>query len=198
MFSEKFEETSNLSYAFNQAQKKLHLKRMIIAPSNTQSNGFNVNDEIIKEFALGFYYHAMFDVYCSSVIEHLTKWKKDAEEYISEFNCSWKFYALSRKLKSIKEYGADEDDYDKNGNIKESFTDEELKSWSIVEGWRGYNDIIFFTNQDDLNMIYNTISTDAIFTIEKMFEDFGTPVKTYHQNEQGEMIENTFADNVIN
>ena len=177
---------------FNNILDKMDFFRIVSAPSNT-FNFRHARDHISAKI---FFDCCITETYFNSAIDHLRKWKREAEIYISVFNCSWKYYALSRHKDLIKEYGYDESDYDENGDIKTSFTDEEIKGYSILCSWTGYNEIFLTSHPSDFNFALQVLDNVNLFSFTSMKNALGIDIQSKRLVD-GHLVDNDFADEVL-
>ena len=151
------------------------------------------------EMAMLFYNVCLCELYFHRVISKLAEWKTLSQEYQTEFNSSWKYYASSRRLKLIEEYGGDDEDYNDDGSIKTEVGEEALASYSILhdlvhEG----SDIVIDTVLFDLSTIISMIQTDAKFdVIEALSSVSGADIPTYREDADGNIVKQTWVDNAL-
>lgn len=190
---------SNLEKLFNNALKSIETERLFTAPANTSSDWYEKDDEHKAVLATGFYELCMIEVYFHSVISHLKRWKKEAIRYNTEFKGSWKFYAYADRNDLIKDYGAEEEDYDENGNILKHIPNDRLQSYSIVESFRGYNDVVFSVEPSKMHYLYRALERVSEFSVTKLFAQcFDKEIPTYREDEDGNMVKNTWAEQTLN
>lgn len=103
---------SRLADLFNQVMHKLDIVRIVSAPSTFEM--VNKDEQCVELF----YESCLWELYFHGVVDKLNRWVKVLNEYESEFGSNWKYYASSKRLESIKEYGGDDKDYDTEGNIR--------------------------------------------------------------------------------
>lgn len=144
-----------------------------------------------------FYQMALTECYFHGVIDRLTNWQKDVERYINEFESNWRYYALADRQDLINEFGYDESDYDENGNLIEKPTDKMLQGCSLVTRLTDYNHNIFTTRPEHLRETYLLLLNNNIFSIDKFFKIQGKELPTYIKGEDGELVEQTYADKVV-
>lgn len=193
-FFKKLEGNAPLVVFFNQVMKELDAMRVMLAPARTFSRNYkSVPYGYPSSTAFAFYEFCLLEEYFKSVIDHLAKWSSYAEQYNGEFAGRWRYYAASDRLESINEYGGEDDDYDDDGNVLLDVTDSKLKSYSLVNQMRDYNDIFLTSKPSDWLLIYNALHVQSEMSIFKIFEHMGTPIHS-HRMENGEMVQNTWAD----
>lgn len=196
-FYKPIEHESNLAKLFNMVFEELATLRQISSPSYQTYTLYNRYSKEGSAPAIMFYEILLLEVYLHSIIAYLPEWKEKAMRYNSEFSGSWKYYALAEHIDGIKEYGGEESDYS-DGSIRSNFTDEELKGSSIKEQLTGYNHILLTTCQGHVLPILHILKQRSQFNVFKMFETcFGKKLKTFREDKNGYMIENTWVDEAI-
>lgn len=192
-FSKNIEGNEPLTHLFNAVLKEMSFLRMISAPSSTYSFEHS-SDSMSKTF----FDCCIAEVYFNRVIDELRKWKTDTIKYVNEFQCSWKYYSLSRKNDLSNEYGHDDTDYDDNGDLRTSFTDDELSPYTLPGTWLGYNDIFLTAEPSDFAFISRILENVGIFSFLKFKEAMGWgEIKTYTQEEDGSMKQMSWEDEVL-
>ena len=120
--------------------------------------------------------------------KRLKKWDETISNYFCEFSGSWKFYAAAKRLDMINEYGADEDDYDENGEIKkDGLTDEELSPYTVLHELydSSFRDIIQDFEPGDAYNFISTMKAEASLDLRDAFGKRDIPVYSY--DEEGEL-----------
>ena len=201
-FFKKIDESSNLAKFFNTVFSKLDIARMMHAP--VSYDRIKTTEGVVenhKEYcASNFYKLCLGELYLHSIINNLNRWQKLLEEYNGEFQSSWRYYAMSKRMDLIKEYGGEESDYNEDGSIKTIVNDDCLSGYSIIGDLVNDNclDIFIETNPEDLYDFASYIVINENINIIDLFEKtFGKKLTSYRLRD-GEMIENTFADEIIN
>ena len=59
----------------------------------------------------------LFEDYASSFVAKLRQIINTISIYDTEFGFRWKYYASSKRINLIKEYGGDDEDYNKDGSV---------------------------------------------------------------------------------
>jgi hypothetical protein len=199
-FFKRVEHESDLGRLVNVAFDKLSLARMMSAP-----NLYLHNDKIKEDYmnvavvVSTFYELCLGELYLHSIFDNLTRWMEIAERYNTEFAGSWKYYAASRRLDIIREYGCEEVDCNSDGTLKKDLTDAELARYSVVCDLITDNvrDIFLDTIPFDLYLLYGGIELYGNTSINDMFNSVtGKGIKTYRK-EGGKMVENSFADETM-
>lgn len=115
----------------------------------------------------------LFEDYASSFVAKLRQIINTISIYDTEFGFHWKYYASSKRINLIKEYGGDDEDYNKDGSIITlGIPDEKLATYSIINDLYEQDavDIVQDTTPRDLQRITAIIQMDASTTITDMFE----------------------------
>lgn len=196
MFFEKIDHFSYLAIFFNEIFRQLRLVRKISSPT-TFKDIKNLKDESdgLKD---KFFHTCLFELYAHAVIRKLEDWYRIISEYLKEYNGSWEYYARSKRLYLINEFGGGTQDYNEDGTVKTDVDIDTIISNSIInylvpEDWR---DIVIETEPDDLNYIYTCISVNGSFTLQDMFKAIGASLKSYRV-ENGNMVENNEDDELL-
>ena len=194
-FYENIEDSStNLGRLFNRALKSTLIMRIVSAPKT-----FEPDSKMKMHQVTSFYDSCLIELYLHSVVRRLNEWKNKAIEYNTEFGCSWEYYAAAQRLESINKYGGDEDDYDEDNNII-MIGKERLKSYSIVSEMqcRDTRDIFMDTTNGDLGVLYSAVLADGKLNVQDIFKKVtGKTITTYRQDENGEMVANTFGGDTM-
>lgn len=115
----------------------------------------------------------LFEDYASSFVAKLRQIINTISIYDTEFGFRWKYYASSKRINLIKEYGGDDEDYNKDGSvITLGIPDEKLASYSVVADLYEENviDNVQDTMPRDLQRITTIMQMNASTTITDMFE----------------------------
>ncbi len=128
-FPKKIDDDSVLAKNLNKVLHGLFLFRLVASPST-----FEHYQKMKKEgVADMFYLSCLFVKWATECVERVKSWQSVTSDYLSEYNGSWRYYAASKRLESIREYGGDDDDYDGEGNVIEAgISDEKLSRYSVV------------------------------------------------------------------
>lgn len=188
----RIEDSSRLANLFNQVLHKLDVIRMVSAPST-----FEKKEE--DECGINLFYEScLWEMYLHGVIDKLNRWNSILNEYESEFNSKWKYYASSKRIESIKEYGGVDEDYDNEGNIRTmNLSDKELECYTVIrdlvqDDWR---DIVQETRPVHLSGLCSALQTQAKVSITDIFKNaVGQEIPMYKEDENGNMIKMNFVD----
>ncbi len=118
---------------------------------------------------------------------------------MTEYNGIWEYYARAKRLFYIEEYGGDESDYNDYGIVKTEVDSKCLQSYSVIgdliqDDWR---DIVIQTKPEHLDSIYASIKVDGSFSIRDMFKAMGSGDLKSYRSENGQMIENSEDDELL-
>lgn len=189
----RIKDDSRLAVFFNGVMQKLDLIRITSAPK-TFTDVHSCEGDNMRLF----YETCLWEMWMHEVIIKLCGWIDTLDEYFGEFDGSWKYYACSKRLEAIKEYGGEQSDYNTDGSIKtENLSDTELESSTVVrnlvsDDWR---DIVLDTTTDDLGPLISCLYGQAEFSLGDAFRKcFGKEPTTYKQDENGNMVPMTFVD----
>ena len=121
-------------------------------------------------FKMSTYYQILlWEKWLHEVVKRLQEWVTSIVEYFDEFNGCWEYYALSKRLEFIDEYGTDDDeDYNSDGSIKtEGITHEQLKYHTVFSNlYHDSVDIVQDTKPTDLYPLINAIEASvSIFDV---------------------------------
>lgn len=178
----------NLVALLNHSFKDLMSFRIVSTP-----NFFNPTIDISLTGVM-YYRLLVFETYAHQLVERLHALKADIEKYNTEFNGSWRYYALADRQENINKYGYDEEDYNADGTLKTKLQDSDLEGNSLIYEYTSWNDIVFNLKARDFTDIYlylrNTIQ--MCITKVKGFENLAS-----YRNEDGKMVERTFADKAL-
>jgi hypothetical protein len=129
----------------------------------------------------------------------LHQWQEILYKYNGEFEGRWKYYAASKRLDYIKEYGGGEDDYLEDGSVKTNISEEELTQYSVLDDLVSdfFRSIFIETKPENLMSFFQYIVINSNLNINDIFQrTTGKTLKTYRIEDE-QMVENTFADEVL-
>lgn len=162
-FTKKVDDDCPIASFFNTCLKGCSTAMIFSTPRTfTQHNG----DDIYCTCLL-------FEDYAASFVEKLKQIINVISQYEAEFGFHWKFYASSKRIELIKEYGGEDDDYDEDGRIvMVGIPDEKLAAYSVINDLYEQDvvDIVQDTTPRDLRRIAAVIQMDASLTVTDMFE----------------------------
>ena len=170
---------------FNHVMQTLAPMRMLCCPDSF------VVDEKIEPFNDRKYCDTIrYEIWMHNVVTRLEAWHSTLTEYFDEYNGSWKYYAASKRLEGIREYGGDEKDYNADGTVRtEGLKDEELESYSVISDLchDDFKDIVQDTTMEHIKFLCaDVISCSQLDIVKGLKEHFGAEnVRTYRADEDG-------------
>jgi len=183
---------SNLAMLFDKVLDKLNISRMVYAPKIFE----DINGDHYEKSAGMFYETCLWEMYLHGTFKRLHEWKEIITEYIDEFDSNWVYYASSKRIDCIREYGGEPSDYNEDGSIKTDVDNNELLSYSVISDlvFDDWMDIVQDTKTEHLNGLFRAIQIDSGMCIFDFFQSIGHELKTYRRDENGNMVEMTWAD----
>lgn len=190
------EEDCTLAIYFNKVINELDIVKILFAPKT-----FEDTKEENRDFAERLYQSCLWELWFYRSLSRLHEWDDTLNKYFSEYEGKWEFYACSKRLEAIKEYGGEETDYNEDGSIKTlSLTEDDLRYHTVLgemvqDDWR---DIVQETTCADLQYMISCLKTRASFSLPDAFKEcFGKEIATYKQDENGNMVPMSFADKAM-
>ena len=92
-----------LAKAFNRVMAKMQLLRIMSLPRVFKDS----KDEMAAFRMQNYYETVLWEKWLHGVLGRLEEWSKTISAYFDEFNGSWEYYALSKRLDFIREFGSD-------------------------------------------------------------------------------------------
>lgn len=193
-FFVKVDDDTNLGKLFNFAFRYCRMPLMSCAPRTFSSYG---NDW--EECAGVFFQLRLAEMYLHSIIENICRWKADAEIYNTEFGGSWKYYASSKRIDSIRECGGDDDDYNADGSIKTKVSKRVLRYYTIVEvlSDRDWCNIFTDTYPSDMCFFCRLIVSAQNLSINDIFRKMGKQPITMYKKEGNNMVACDWTDEAM-
>lgn len=191
------EDKTELERFIDLVKNKFLLSKIITTPRTFE----DLKHDYTNEIAADFYKLNICGNYLDELPKRITKWIDTIDEYLTEFQGKWKYYAHSKRRDLINKYGGDEDDYDENGEIKMNVSDEELYSYHVLNDlvWDECRDIIQDTVPDDVKILLQYIMVDARINITDILRNVNPNQHiTSYRIEDGNVVENTANDEVVN
>ena len=106
---------SPLAKFFNKIISKIQTLRIISLPRTFED--VKGNEASFK--MMTYYQTALWEKWMHGVVKRLEEWDAVIDEYFDEFDGSWEYYALSKRLESINKCGSDdEENFNPDGSIK--------------------------------------------------------------------------------
>jgi hypothetical protein len=200
----KVDGSSKLGRFFNEVFDKMYPTRILSAPSiymkeSKDTEGAHIEYGMIVKSAILFYKTCQIELYFHAVMNGLEYWINILAKYNGQFESNWNYYAASKRVDCINEYGGEEEDYEPDGSIKVDVDDDKLKSYTVVHDLLNEDVKDVFTQTpiegicDFARFILKNGCIDAIDLLQNAS---GKRLKTYRR-ENGKMVENTFSDEVI-
>lgn len=149
-----------LAKAFNRVMAKIQLLRIMSLPRVFRDS----KDEMAAFRMQNYYETVLWEKWLHGVLGRLEEWSKTINAYFDEFNGSWEYYALSKRLDFIREFGSDvEEDYNSDGSIKtQSITREQLKYHTLFSDlYHDSVDIVQDTEPSDLYSLMSALNANS-------------------------------------
>ena len=185
-----------LAVFFNKIIGELETVRIFSSPRT-----FEDTKKENKDYSAIFYQTVLWELWFHGVVERLNEWNEILNEYFSEYEGKWKFYACSKRIESINEYGGEESDYNEDGSIRTlNLTEDDLRHHTalgemVQDDWR---DIVQETTCADFQYMIKCLKAHASFSLPDVFKEFfGIEITTYKQDENGNMVPMNFADKAM-
>lgn len=183
-----------LAKAFNRIISDLELLRIMTNPRI-----FSDSTDKEAPFRMQNYYlTVLWERWLHGVFNRLLEWANTINTYFDEYNGSWEYYALSKRLEFINEFGSDDDDdYNPDDTIKTTgITHEQLKYHTVFyDLYHDCVDIVQDTKPDDLYPMISTLETKSRFSvIDVLQKATGQQVTSYILDKNGHLRPSTFAN----
>ena len=183
-----------LAKAFNRIISDLELLRIMTNPRI-----FSDSTDKEAPFRMQNYYlTVLWEQWLHGVFNRLVEWANTISTYFDEYNGSWEYYALTRRLEFINEFSSDDDDdYNSDDTIKTTgITHEQLKYHTIFRDlYHDCVDIVQDTKPDDLYPMISTLETKSRFSvIDVLQKATGQQITSYIVDKNGHLRPTTFAD----
>ena len=144
-----------------------------------------------------YYQILLWEKWMHEVVQRLQEWTTTIDDYFDEFNGSWEYYALSKRLDFLNEFGGDDEDYNADGSIKTTdITREQLKYHTVFSDlYHDCVDIVQDTHPQDLYPLINAIEANSRVSIIDILQKVsGKEITTYTMGDDGNLRPVTFAD----
>lgn len=191
---ERIEDECKLAEFFNLVMDHLERSRWFTAPID-----FHTEIQKTGEPQRVFYESCLWELYLHNVVLKLKDWKEAVNEYLNEYKGSWEYYAHAKRLSNIKEYGGEDSDYDRNGEIRtQGLTKEDLMPYSL-SSWLEDSSRNAATSAYPKHLepmflfIASSVRHDPLEILQKVS---GKKLKQYKQDENGNMVEVSFPEMV--
>ena len=183
-----------LAKAFNKIISKVQTLRIITMPRTFE----DVKGKDAAFRMTNYYQTVLWEKWLHGVVERLQEWVDIIDEYFDEFEGSWKYYALSKRIKSIKEYGSDdEEDFNIDGSIKTTgISREQLHYYTVFQDlYHDCVDIVQDSHPEDLLPLIEAIDIKSRISITDILSKMsGKTVPSYFVGDDGVLHEATFAE----
>ena len=182
-----------LAVAFNKVVSKINTLWIMTRP--------RIFDDIKGEetaFKMMTYYQILlWEKWLHEVVQRLQEWITTIDECFGEFNGSWEYYALSKRLNFLNKFGGDDEDYNPDGSIKTTdITHEQLKYHTVFSDlYHDCVDIVQDTKPTDLYPLINAIEANSrVSVIDILQKVSGKEITAYTMGDDGHLRPITFAD----
>ena len=194
-FLEPIESDLPLAKAFTRVISKILLLRTMSLPrtfadATGESAAFKMQS---------YYETVLWEKWLHGVFNRLKEWANIINEYVDEYSGSWEYYALSKRLDAINEYGSDDEDYNPDGTIKmHGIAHEQLKYYTVFSNlYYDCVDIVQDTKPEDLYSLISALKANSQMSIIDILEEAsGKKVESYILDESKSLRPATFADKV--
>lgn len=195
-FQESIESDLPLAKAFNRVVSKTLLLRTMSLPRT-----FSDATGELAAFKMQSYYESvLWEKWLHGVFKRLEEWTNIINEYFDEYSGSWEYYAHSKRLDFINEYGSDNDeDYNPDGTVKtHGITNEQLKFHTVFSDlYYDGVDIVQDTKPGDLYSLISAIKANSQISIIDILQKVsGKQIESYVLDESKNLRPATFADKV--
>lgn len=192
------EDTCYLAKLFNIVIKKVNIVRLASTPELAFTDDELSDEEKLMNHTM-FYESCIWELYMHGVMDKLESWKNLLHDYLNEYQGSWKYYASSRRMQSLRENGAEQADFDDDGKIRtEGLSNEELEYYTLKEQMIGddvdVHDVAVKAYPSDLKHLYTSFTINSKIDISELIRVFtGKNPPLYTEDGNGNMVEMTFA-----
>ena len=195
-FLEPIESDLPLAKAFNRIISKISLLRIMSLPRTFS----DATGEFAAINMQTYYETVLWEKWLHGVFKRLEEWANIINEFFDEYEGSWEYYALSKRLDFINEYGSDEEeDYNPDGTIKtHGITYEQLKYHTVFRDlYHDCVDIVQDTKPEDLYPLISTLKANSQISIIDILQQVsGRQIESYVLDESESLRPATFADKV--
>lgn len=183
-----------LAMAFNKIISRLMTLHIMTMPRTFE----DVRGEEAAFKMANYYQTLLWEKWLHGVVERLQEWSATIDEYFDEFDGSWEYYALSKRLSFIIEYGSDDDDdYNLDGTIKTcGISHSQLRCYTIFHDlYHNSMDIVQDTRPADLLTLIEAVHIDARFSVVDMLgKTTGKSIPSYVVDDEGNFRRMTLTD----
>lgn len=195
-YVEPIESEKPLAKAFNRIISKISLLRIMSLPRTFS----DATGEFAALNMQTYYETVLWEKWLHGVFDRLEEWTNIINEYFDEYAGSWEYYALSKRLDFINEYGSDdEEDFNLDGSVKtHGLTHDQLKYHTVFSDlFHDCVDIVLDTKSENLYPLISTLNAGSQISIIDVLEQVsGKKVESYIKDESDNLRPATFADKV--
>ena len=178
------EDESKLASVFNLILRKSNLQRLISTPRYFE----DMKSDYLAESLYMFCLSILHEQWLHGVIHKLREWQSTINDYLFEYDGNWRYYACSKRLEMIREFGAEDSDFDDKGELITDNPSNEMLRWHtvakglITEG----RDIVQDTKPHDLCGLATFLELRAQTNLTDFFKTTGHPEIHLYRQEEGE------------
>lgn len=176
-----------LAKAFNRIVAKIQTLRIMSIPRIFM----DATDEMAAYRMQIYYETVLWEKWLHGVFERLEEWTRTIHAFFNEFDGSWEFYALSKRLDYIREFGSDEDeDYNPDGSVKtQGITRDQLKYHSLFSDlYHDCVDIVQDTKPPDLYSLMSSLNANSCMSIVDILQQVsGKEIRSFIVDKNGNM-----------
>lgn len=161
----------------------------------------DVRSDQLHFMAEGYFTLTLGKKWLEEVPRRIRLWKDVICEFKDEFQGNQRYYAVCKKLKSVDDYGPEDNDLNEDGNLLwedgSKIPDENLKSSTVLNDmyWNYCRDIIQDFIPSDVQHICSNIRADAAIDFRDMFSAMGCQAPdSYTFDEDGNAHKVTFEE----
>lgn len=185
---------SPLAKFFNKIISKIQTLRIISLPRTFED--VKGNEASFK--MMTYYQTALWEEWMHGVVKRLEEWDAVIDEYFDEFDGSWEYYALSKRLESINKCGSDdEENFNPDGSIKtKGIMKEQLYFFTIfLHLYHDCVDIVQDSRPSDLKLLIEAVGVKSRFSvIDVLSKVEGKQIPSYIIDKDGTLRQTTFAE----
>lgn len=185
---------SPLAKFFNKIISKIQILRIISLPRTFED--VKGNEASFK--MMTYYQTVLWEKWMHGVVKRLEEWDAVIDEYFDEFDGSWEYYALSKRLESINKCESDdEDNFNPDGSIKtKGIMKEQLYYFTIfLHLYQDCVDIVQDSRPSDLKLLIEAVGVKSRFSvIDVLSKVEGKKIPSYIIDKDGTLRQTTFAE----
>ncbi len=197
---ERIESDTKLAQLFNAYMSENFTIQMMFDPfrySMAEYNRERVFEEKQIQFAeeIAFQYHILTNS-LHSIHNNVLEAVKAINKYQNEFGSDWKYFASTKRIEDINEYGGMDSDFNEKGEVIFRDDNESLKYSTIhhelglrieYEETDSRGEFIGTSDPSDFERFSNIIKNSNDFDPLSFFREQGKEIPVYTQGEDGEM-----------